>query len=152
MNEFPVSSRIICLQARKTNYNEFAHWQWLVLSLLIKYVYFRYESNFPLGPESSSRTGISLSVDAAKFGLVEQYNSVFCTWRSHECALLFILTWILIKNINLIFPVSISRIRSFCFVHHCYVRWPFFIYFYFPCFKIHTIFLCSAYVKFFIEI
>ena len=26
------------------------------------YVYFRYESNFPLGPESSSETGISLSV------------------------------------------------------------------------------------------
>ena len=34
----------------------------LFLSLLIKYVYFRYENNFPLAPESSSRTGISLSV------------------------------------------------------------------------------------------
>ena len=62
-NEFPVSSRIICLHTRKTNYNEFVLWQLLVLSLLMKYVYCRYESNFPLGPELSSRTGISLSVE-----------------------------------------------------------------------------------------
>ena len=60
-NEFPVSSRIICLHTRKTNYNEFVLWQLLVLSLLMKYVYCRYESNFPLGPELSSQTGISLS-------------------------------------------------------------------------------------------
>ena len=32
------------------------------MSLLIKYVYCRYESNLPFGPESSSRTGIPLSV------------------------------------------------------------------------------------------
>ena len=61
-NQFRVSSCIICLHTRKTNYNEFVLWQLLVLSLLIKYVYCRYESNFPLAPESSSRTGISLIV------------------------------------------------------------------------------------------